>query len=104
MPGLSPHAVRNLPEYRELLRRRRAISLPLTVIVLIAYYSFIVLVAYAPEFLAQPVGDSIATYGIAYGLGLILLTFLVTAIYVRYANRHIEHLVHIIQQKAVSHE
>lgn len=94
----------SLPEYQELLRKRRAIARPLALIVLLSYYSFILLVAYAPSFLGTPIGGTIATYGIVYGLCLILLTFAVTAFFVWYTNKHVEGLVEQIQEKAAAHD
>lgn len=97
-------AVTSLPEYHELLRRRRLITIPLIIAMLGAYFSFILLVAYKPVFLAQTVGAGVLTYGIIFGLGIILLTLAITVVYVWYSNSRIENLVIDIKQKAVAHE
>ncbi|WP_435640263.1 DUF485 domain-containing protein [Micavibrio aeruginosavorus] len=94
-------SITEMPEYAELLKRRNAITTPLAAIVLVAYYTFIIMVAYAPDLMGRPiVEDGLTSVGIIFGLGLILLTFAVTAFYVWYANTLIEPLLHTIYQKA----
>lgn len=93
-----------LPEYKLLLSKKRAITIPLTAVMLIAYYAFVLLVAYDPGFLSTKLSDGITSLGIVLGLGLILLTFAVTAFYVWYANSHLENLIIKIQEKAGSHD
>jgi uncharacterized membrane protein (DUF485 family) len=104
MPELSLNAIGELPEYKELIRKRRAIAIPLMVITLTSYYAFILLVAYAPDFLKITLFDGVTTIGIALGFGVIVVTLAVTAFYVWYANHHLEALVTRIQQKAAGHE
>lgn len=93
-----------LPEYKELLSRRRKLFKPLMFITLFSYYAFILMVAYAPQTLHKPLGGSEVTLGILMGLGVIFLTLFVTFAYVWYANRHIEDLVHNIQEKVAGDE
>lgn len=98
-------SITDMPEYALLLKRRRGVTLPLVAIILLAYYSFIIAVAYAPDFMGRPVVEGgVTSIGILFGLGLILLTFGVTAFYVWYANTRIEPLLHAIYQKATHHE
>ena len=68
---------------------------------LVAYYGFILMIGYAPGLLAVKLGDGVTSVGILAGLGLIFLTFAVTAFYVWYVNRHIAALADRIQAKAV---
>lgn len=104
MPKLPLDVVGTLPEYHELKARRRRIALPLSVVMLSAYYAFILLVAYAPQVLGRTLSDGVTSLGILVGLGVILLTFAVTVIYTWYANTRIEGLVETIQKKAAGHE
>lgn len=99
---LSTDEIRMLPEYRELMHKRRRIAVPLCLLMLAAYYSFILMVAYAPHTLAQRAGDGVTSYGIIAGLALILLTFAITAFHVWYVNKNIAALVDRIQAKAVT--
>lgn len=92
--------IRSMPEYQELLRRRRALIVPLAVLTLIIYYAFILALAFFPEALSVRVGGGVTSIGIWLGLGIIFATFIITGIYVRVANRKIETLLKTIQQKA----
>jgi uncharacterized membrane protein (DUF485 family) len=93
-----------LPEYRELIHKRHRVATPLTILILVAYFAFILMVAYTPHILAMPiVAGGVTTVGIVFGLGLILITFGITAFFVWYANSRLEKLLHIIQQKVVEH-
>ncbi len=104
MPTLSTDAIKALPEYQELIKKRKCIARPLTVIMLLAYYIFVLMVAYAPETLSIKLADGVTSVGIVMGLGLIILTFAITGIYVWYANSKLEDLIIKIQQKAGAHE
>lgn len=91
--------VRSMPEYHELLKRRRALILPLAFLTLTIYYAFILALAFFPEALSVRIGGGVTSIGIVLGLGVILATFVITGIYVRVANRQIEGLLLSIQDK-----
>ncbi len=93
--------IKAMPEYQELLRRRRRVGWLLTAIILTAYFSFILMVGYTPHLLAIRLGDGITSVGILAGLGLILLTIGMTAYYVWYANRYLEDLVATIHDRGL---
>ena len=80
------------PKYQELRRKRTAYGLWLTLAMLVVYYGFILLVAFDKELLAQRIGDGVTTLGMPIGLGVILFTIAITAIYVRRANREFDAL------------
>lgn len=90
--------IANSPQYKQLLERKKKVAWPLAMLVTVAYFSFIFIVAYHPKLLAQKLSGSVISYGIVGGLGLIIFTFLITYLYVRYANRHIEPMIQNIQQ------
>lgn len=92
-------AIAALPEYQQLLSKKRAVVFPLTVLMLVAYYAFILLVAYNPTLLSTQLSDGVTSLGILLGLGLIGLTFTITAFFVWYANAHLENIVEDIQKK-----
>ena len=59
----------------------------MSIIGAVAYYGFILLVAYDKEFLAVKIGEGYTmSIGIPIGVGVIALTILITWIYVRRAN------------------
>lgn len=92
-------SIADMPEYKELLRKRYIVAVPLALLVFVAYISFILLVAYAPHILSIVMPDGVSTLGIWYGLGLIILTLIVTGSYVVYSNTELDNLVKIIQEK-----
>src|SRR5262245_57643093 len=81
------------PNYQELVRRRSSLGWMLSLIMLVIYFGFILLVAYAPKFLGTPLGHGVTTIGIPIGLSVIVLAFLLTGIYVRKANSAYDTLI-----------
>lgn len=81
------------PEFHELESKRGKFSWFLAVILLTTYFSFILIIAFAPQIFAAPIFEnSIITWGIPVGLFVILLSFLLTGIYVFRANREFDRL------------
>jgi uncharacterized membrane protein (DUF485 family) len=86
------------PDYIALRSKRGTFGWTLAVLMLIAYYGFILLVAFKKDFLAQRLGDGVMTVGMPIGLGVILFTVLITVIYVRRANREYDALTENIRK------
>ncbi len=80
------------PKYQELKARRTRLGLWLTVAMLVVYYGFILLVAFNKPLLASRIGEGVTTLGMPIGLGVILFTIVITAIYVRRANGEFDRL------------
>jgi uncharacterized membrane protein (DUF485 family) len=80
------------PRYRALVRRRSRFAWALSGVMLAAYFGFILLIAFDKPLLARPIGRGVTSLGIPLGLGVILLAILLTAIYVRRANREFDAL------------
>ena len=59
---------------------------------LVIYYGFILLVAFGKGFLATRIGSGVMTVGIPLALGVILMAFVLTAIYVQRANGEFDKL------------
>lgn len=73
---------------RNLVRRRWRVGLTLTAVMVVAYFGFILLVAFGKdEAGALILGDRVSV-GIVLGAAVIVLAPVLTAIYVRWANRH----------------
>jgi uncharacterized membrane protein (DUF485 family) len=89
------------PEFHELETKRGRFSWLLAGIILLTYFSFILIIAFAPHIFATPVSqNSIISWGIPVGLFVILLSFLLTGIYVHRANTEFDHLVKDIVEHA----
>jgi len=80
------------PQYQELKAKRSRFGWQLTLAMMVVYYGFILLVAFNKEFLSQRIGEGVMTLGIPIGLGVILFTIVITAIYVRRANTEFDAL------------
>ena len=72
-----------------------------TVAMLVVYYGFILLVAFDKSFLATRLGDGVTTIGMPIGLAVIVFTVIITAIYVRRANREYDALTELIAKAAL---
>ena len=83
--------VRN-PKYQELKAKRTSYGWWLTLAMMVVYYGFILLVAFNKPFLSQRLGEGVMTVGIPIGFGVIIFTIVITAIYVKRANKEFDDL------------
>jgi uncharacterized membrane protein (DUF485 family) len=75
------------PEFRALQRARERLCWSLAAAMFVAFFGFVLTIAFVPAWLAMPLGDdTVITRGIPIGIGIILLGFLLTGIYVWRAN------------------
>lgn len=91
--------VKYTPEYERLVRTRRRVVWPLAIIMMVAYYAYILLIAFVPDILAIKIGDGPTTTGILAGLGVIFFSFLLTGIYVQIANKTLEPITEDLHDK-----
>ena len=82
--------IANNPNYQALKAKRTRFGWWLTLVVMLAYYGFILLVAFNKSFLSQKLGDGVMTMGIPIGFGVIVFTVVITAYYVNRANREFD--------------
>ena len=79
--------IRQNPKFAGLVQQRNNLARVLTIVMLVLYFGFILLVAFAPGFLGTPIsGGSVTTIGIPVGLLVIISAFVLTGIYVAKAN------------------
>lgn len=89
------------PKYHGLVRQRDSLAWTLTVIVCVIYFGFILMVAFAGDFLTQPISaTSVIPVGMPIGVGVILASCILTGIYVRRANNTFDPLIDEIIQEA----
>jgi len=74
------------PEFKRLVRNKWVVSTILTLCLFVLYYGFILLIAYAKPWMGQKVGEA-TTLGIPIGVGVIIIAWILTFIYVAWANR-----------------
>jgi uncharacterized membrane protein (DUF485 family) len=85
--------VKRDPRFAELTRVRAYWAWGLSAVILLMYFAFILVIAFAPAVLAKPIAaGSIITLGIPVGVLIILLAFLLTGIYVHQANTRFDAL------------
>ena len=79
--------IRANPKFQKFVQKRNRYSIVMSILVIIAYFGFILLVAFNKPFLAQKlVPGGVTSLGIPIGVGVILFTIILTWIYVRRAN------------------
>ena len=79
--------------FKELVRKRQSFATLLSLIMLVLYVGFILLIAFAPAWLGTPLYEGTnVTRGIPIGVGLIVISFLLTGVYVWRANGEFDRL------------
>lgn len=77
--------IRANPKFERFVSMRNSYSVVMSILGAVAYYGFILLVAFNKEFLSQKMGG-VTSIGIPIGVGVIVFTIIITWIYVRRAN------------------
>jgi uncharacterized membrane protein (DUF485 family) len=81
--------VQESEKFRTLRSRHRRFVFPVLVLALLWYLAYVLLAGYAPAFMATPVFGHV-NVGLLIGLGQVATTFIITMIYVAYANRNLD--------------
>jgi uncharacterized membrane protein (DUF485 family) len=84
--------IQSHPKYLELKSKRNSFGWMLTILMMVVYYGYVALIAFNKPFLAQRMGDGVMSLGVPIGLGVIIFTVVITAIYVRRANSEFDDL------------
>jgi uncharacterized membrane protein (DUF485 family) len=85
-------AAERSPEFRELVRRKKAFVLPATIFFLAWYFGFIILAGYAPDFMGEEVLIDGFTIGYLLALTQFVMTWTLGAMYLRRASRDFDPL------------
>lgn len=100
MAKVSVHEILEDKDFKDLLRRKDRISLILTVLELVLYFGFIALIAFNKPFLAQKLSEgSATTIGIPIAVGTIIGSWVLTGIYILWANSRYDALVKKVKEK-----
>lgn len=81
----SVHEIIESPDFKALVRRRWTVSIALTIALFVVYYGYILLIAADKAFVSQKVGE-VTTLAIPLGVGVIVGGWVLTFIYVLWAN------------------
>jgi uncharacterized membrane protein (DUF485 family) len=82
--------IQSEPEFTELRRRLRSFVFPMTALFLLWYLLYLALSNWAPDFMGTPLFGSNITIGLVIGLLQFVSTFVITGLYVRFANRKLD--------------
>ena len=89
------------PKFQELVSRRSRFAWTLAAIVLSMFYGFVMVVAFNPVSLGQPLSEgSMLTVGVAVEFFMFVFFWVLTAIYVKRANSEFDALTQEIVKEA----
>lgn len=95
----SVDAIKAHPRYQELVCSRKCFASNLTAIMLVIYFGFILVIAFAPQWLGTPVAEgATTTLGMPIGVIIIISAFVLTGIYVAKANTRFDALTKAIRE------
>jgi uncharacterized membrane protein (DUF485 family) len=104
--GLQEHgsidwiAAERSPEFRELIRKRRAFVLPATIFFLAWYFGFIILAGYAEDFMGESVYEGL-TVGYVLALTQFVMVWVLGWLYLRVSDRVFDPLARKAAERAV---
>jgi uncharacterized membrane protein (DUF485 family) len=93
--------MRNNPKFKDLITRRGRFAWTLSIIVLSIFYGFVMIVAFNPASLGQPISDdSRLSVGVVLELCMFIFFWVLTAVYVKRANTEFDALTQEIVKDA----
>lgn len=98
---MQPQEINEMPEFKSLVKRRWTIGLLLTFLTFITYYGFIAVLGYSKDTMAIKIGE-VTTLGIPAAIAVIIISFILTLIYVIWANNTYDNLVLNLKDKIKS--
>jgi uncharacterized membrane protein (DUF485 family) len=85
-PDIDWQAVERSPEFRELVKKKRAFVVPGTIFFLAWYFGFIILAGYAPDFMGREFITDGLTVGYVLALSQFVMTWVLGWMYLRRAH------------------
>ncbi|WP_039011402.1 DUF485 domain-containing protein [Pseudomonas brassicacearum] len=89
------------PDFIQLVRRKQNLYWSLSLIMLVIYFGFVLLVAFSPATLGQSLSGGVTSVGMLVGVVIVLLAFGLTGFYVYRANHVIDPLNEKLKQECV---
>jgi uncharacterized membrane protein (DUF485 family) len=79
--------IQSNPKFLKMVSIRNNYSIIMSIMMMVVYFGYILLIAFNKQFLATKVSEgAVMSVGIPMGLGVLVFTIIITAIYVRRAN------------------
>lgn len=91
--------IQSNPSYQKLISERSSFAWKLTILVLVVYYAYILLIAFSPETLGASISGGMTTWGIPVGIGIIIFSFAITGVYVKRANSEFDDLSNKVKEE-----
>ncbi|OHC62861.1 MAG: hypothetical protein A3H93_09495 [Rhodocyclales bacterium RIFCSPLOWO2_02_FULL_63_24] len=89
------------PKFLQFVSIRNNYSIIMTILMMIVYFGYILLIAFDKQFLATKVATgAVTSIGIPMGIGVLVFTIVITAIYVRRANTEFDDMKNAIVKEA----
>ncbi|MCS0498410.1 DUF485 domain-containing protein [Protaetiibacter mangrovi] len=95
--------IQHSERFQNLKKRHRSFVFPVLTLALLWYFAYVLLAGYAPDFMATPVFGAV-NVGLLIGLGQVATTFIVTMVYVWYANKKLDPIAEEIRDDATKGE
>jgi uncharacterized membrane protein (DUF485 family) len=94
-------AAERSPEFRELIKKKRAFVVPATLFFLAWYFGFVILAGYAPDFMGREFLTDGLTVGYVLALTQFVMTWVLGVWYIRKADREFDPLAERAAQVAL---
>lgn len=94
--------IKNNPDYQKLVSERSRFAWRLSIIMLVVYYAFIMVIAFDPSLLGASIGSGVITVGIPIGISIIIIAFILAGIYVKRANGEFDALAQQVRDEVGS--
>ena len=91
--------VKNNPKYQKLVTERSKFAWTLSIIMLVVYYAFIMVIAFDPSLFGAKIGAGVITVGIPVGIAIIFISFILAGIYVKRANGEFDQLTKEVREE-----
>lgn len=86
------------PEFVELKKTFRSFTFPMSIAFFVWYLAYVLMATYMPDLMGKQVFGSV-NVGVVLGFAQFATTFLITWIYIKYANKNIEPRAAAIRQE-----
>ena len=93
--------VQQNPKFAELVHKKTTFGWTLSIVMLVIYYGFILILAFTPKSLGASLSGGVITVGMPVGVLIILSAFVLTGIYVRRANSEFDELTERVKREAL---
>lgn len=79
-------------KFKDMVRARNRFAMWLSIVILFIYFLFIGIASFYPQLLAQTMGDRVLTIGMPMAALVIIISWLITGIYIYITNQHFDRI------------